>query len=334
MSITVLRPGLLSSFQDRGRHGHQHLGVPVGGAMDQRAHELANLVAGNDRDMATLEITLMGPALRFDAAACIALAGADLSPTLNDQPIPIGRPLVTKPGDVLAFGASRKGVRCYLAWYGGIALPEVLGSQSTHLRGQMGGFQGRALRKGDVLTLNRTLKPEGCDALAAALRELSIYLPAPLAYNMRPRIRVMRGPHTGLFTHEALRALLGGEFRIGNDSDRMGYRLQGPQLALRESRQLLSECATFGSIQVPADGQPIVLMADRQSIGGYPKIAHVATVDLPQLAQSLPGDVLRFEEIALAQAQQLDNLREQALGRLRASLAPMRELIARNSQPA
>jgi len=334
MSITVLRPGLLSTFQDRGRHGYQHLGVPVGGAMDQRAHELANLIAGNDEDTATLEITLMGPVLRFDEPACIALTGADLSPTVNDGPIPMGRPVVLRAGDVLAFGARRSGVRCYLAWHGGIALPKVLGSQSTHLRGALGGFHGRALQKGDVLAPNRILKADACDALAGELKALAIYLPSTLANNTRPRLRLMRGPHTDLFTDEAMHSLLAADFLIANESDRMGFRLQGPILALREERQLLSEGATFGSIQVPADGQPIVLMADRQSIGGYPKIAHVATVDLPQLAQCMPGDTVRFEEISLAQAQQQDNLREQALGSLRASLAPLRQRIARATQLA
>lgn len=328
MSITVLRPGLASTFQDCGRHGHQHLGVPVGGAMDLRAHQLANLIAGNENDPATLEITLMGPVLQFDAPACIALAGADLSPQVNGSPAPMGRPLVMQAGDVLSFGTRRSGVRCYIAWHGGIDLPQVLGSQSTWMRGQLGGFHGRALRKGDRLALKSTLAAEACASLARELDAIAIYLPSTLSNNPRPRLRVMRGPHTPLFTDEALHRLFNDAYRIGNDSDRMGYRLQGPALPVRENRQLLSEGATFGSIQVPSDGQPIVLMADRQSIGGYPKIGHVATVDLPQLAQCMPGETVLFEEIALAQAQQLDNLREQALDRLQASLEPVRQRIA------
>lgn len=328
MSITVIRPGLSSTFQDSGRHGHQHLGVPVGGAMDQRAHQLANLIAGNEHDLATLEITLIGPTLRFDAPACISLAGADLSPTVNGMPAPLGRPLILLAGDTLSFGERRSGVRCYLACHGGIALPAVLGSQSTYLRGALGGFQGRALRKGDTLPLNTRLRTDSLDALAAELNSMSIYLPSTLANNPRPRLRVMRGPHTELFTDDALRALFSSAYRIANESDRMGYRLQGPSLPVHENRQLLSEGASFGSIQVPSDGLPIVLMADRQSIGGYPKIGHVASVDLPQLAQQMPGEEVRFEEIGLAQAQQLDNLREQALSRLSASLDGLRRRIA------
>jgi len=332
MSVTVIRPGLASTFQDFGRHGYQHLGMPVGGAMDQRAHQLANLIAGNEHDMATLEVTLLGPVLRFDAPACIALAGADLGPMINGEPAPMGRPLVLSAGDLLSFGQRRGGVRCYIAWHGGMALPEILGSQSTWLRGRLGGFQGRALRKGDVLPLNTPLRAEARQALADELAGIAIYLPSTLAHNPRPRLRVMRGPHTGLFTDEALDTLFDSDYRIANQSDRMGYRLQGPALSLRENRQLLSEGATFGSLQVPPDGQPIVLMADRQSVGGYPKIGHLASVDLPQLAQSMPGDVLRFEEITLAHAQQLDNLREQALERLRGSLRGLRERIARAAE--
>lgn len=328
MSITVIRPGLSSTFQDSGRHGYQHLGVPVGGAMDQRAHQLANLIAGNEHDMATLEITLIGPTLRFDSPACIALAGADLSPTINGAAAPLGRPLILRAGDTLSFGERRSGVRCYLAWHGGVALPEVLGSQSTYLRGGLGGFEGRALRKGDVLPLNAPLRADTLDTLDAELGQHSIYLPSTLANNPRTRLRIMRGPHTGLFTDEALQALFSSAYRIANESDRMGYRLQGPTLQVRENRQLLSEGASFGSIQVPSDGLPIVLMADRQSIGGYPKIGHIATVDLPQLAQHMPGEEIRFEEIGLAQAQQLDNLREQALDRLKATLDGLRKRIA------
>lgn len=329
MSVTVLRPGLSGTFQDCGRHGHQHLGIPVGGAMDLRAHQLANLIAGNDRDLATLEITLVGPTLQFNSAAVIAMAGANLSPSLNGVAVALGRPLVVQPGDILSFGERRDGVRCYLAWHGGIALPSVLGSQSTYLRGGLGGFHGRALMKGDVLPLNRPLRADTLESLAADLNAMSIYLPSTLANNPRTRLRVMRGPHTELFTDEAFHALLNSPYRIANESDRMGYRLQGPTLPLKESRQLLSEGVSLGSIQVPADGLPIVLMADRQSIGGYPKIGHIATVDLPQLAQRMPGEEIQFQEISLAQAQQLDNLREEALARLATSLEGMRTRIAR-----
>ncbi|PLC52434.1 carboxylase [Pollutimonas nitritireducens] len=329
MSITVIKPGLLSSFQDLGRFGHQHLGVPASGAMDSRAHRLANLLAGNTENEATLEITLVGPTLRFDAPGCIAISGAHLSPTLNNEPIPNNRPLIVRAGDILAFGARSAGLRSYIAWNGGIALPSVLGSRSTYLRGGFGGFHGRALRKGDVLNMLSTLDAGVLDDLEHELWKIKVYLPAILGLVPRTGIRVMRGAHTGLFTDASIADFFAGDYRIGPQSERMGYRLQGPQLSLKSSTQLLSEATSFGSIQVPPDGNPIVLMADRQTTGGYAKIGHVATVDLPSIAQCMPGETLRFTEIALSQAQQLDGQREDAFGRLHQTLAPLRALFER-----
>ncbi|PLC48842.1 carboxylase [Pollutimonas subterranea] len=329
MSITVIKPGLLSSFQDLGRFGHQHLGVPVGGAMDGRAHRLANLLAGNTGDEATLEVTLVGPTLRFDAAGCIAISGAHLSPTLNQQPIPNNRPLIVRAGDVLAFGARTAGLRSYIAWNGGIALPSVLGSRSTYLRGGFGGFHGRALRKGDVLNMLGELDASALDDLEQELWRIKVYLPAILGLVPRASIRVMRGAHTPLFTDGSIADFFAGEYRIGPQSERMGYRLQGAQLLLKSSTQLLSEATSFGSIQVPPDGNPIILMADRQTTGGYAKIGHVATVDLPVIAQCMPGETLSFTEIALTQAQRLDSQREEAFAQLHRDLSPLRALFER-----
>ncbi len=329
MSITVIKPGLLSSFQDLGRFGHQHLGVPVGGAMDGRAHRLANLLAGNTGDEATLEVTLVGPTLRFDAAGCIAISGAHLSPTLNQQPIPNNRPLIVRAGDVLAFGARTNGLRSYIAWNGGIALPSVLGSRSTYLRGGFGGFHGRALRKGDVLNMLGELDASALDDMEQELWKIKVYLPAILGLVPRASIRVMRGAHTPLFTDGSIADFFAGEYRIGPQSERMGYRLQGAQLLLKSSTQLLSEATSFGSIQVPPDGNPIILMADRQTTGGYAKIGHVATVDLPVIAQCMPGENLSFTEIALTQAQRLDSQREEAFAQLHRNLSPLRALFQR-----
>ncbi|MGB6104568.1 MAG: biotin-dependent carboxyltransferase family protein [Pusillimonas sp.] len=328
MSMHVVKPGMLSSFQDLGRTGHQHLGVPVGGAMDSRAHRLANLLVGNDENEATLEVTLTGPTLRFEAPACIAISGALLSPTLNQEPVPNNRPLIVRDGDVLAFGARASGLRAYIAWHGGIDLPSVMSSRSTYLRGGFGGFQGRALRKGDILHLRTPLKGGEADALARELWDIKIYLPAMLGTAPRPTLRAVRGAHAALFTEASIRDFFSGEYQISPQSERMGYRLQGPQLHLLSAKQLLSDATSFGSVQVPPDGNPIVLMADRQTTGGYAKIAHVATVDLPAIAQSMPGDTLRFTEISLAQARQLDSQREAAFGRLHQALGLLRERLA------
>lgn len=328
MTITVLRPGLLSSFQDLGRCGSQHLGVPVGGAMDSRAHRLANIVAGNAGDEATLEVTLTGPALRFDAPGCVAISGGQLGARLNGVPVPNNRPLVVRAGDTLDFAGRMSGLRAYIAWHGGIELPTVLGSRSTYLRGGFGGYKGRALKSADVLAMKADFRGRQMDALEREIERMKIYLPAILGTAPRETIRALRGAHTDLFTPESIEAFFNGEYRIRPESERMGYRLEGPVLKLKRATQLLSEATSFGSVQVPPDGNPIVLMADRQTTGGYAKIAHVATVDLPAIAQCMPGERLRFRETSLQDAQRLDQQREQAFERLFQALAPLRQHLA------
>ena len=331
MSLTVLKPGLLSTFQDAGRTGNQHLGMPVCGVMDTRAHRLANLLAGNDRDHATLEITLAGPTLRFETSACFAIAGADLQATLNGNPIPVYRPLIARAGDVLAFGSATPdtGVRTYLAVHGGYALTPILNSTSTYVRGGLGGHAGRALAKGDTVGLQTAL-PTAEDALsnlAQALWQIRVYLPSALSGRTRSHLRLLPGVHWDEFTDASRGHLLNDEFRISTQSDRMGYRLDGPSLAMTTPREILSEATEFGTIQVPSGGQAIVLMADRQSTGGYPKIAQVITVDLSDLAQRRPGQTVRFALIDLDEAQRLDGEREEAFTQLQEALVQIRNVL-------
>lgn len=327
MSIVVIKPGMLSSFQDAGRHGHQPLGISVVGAMDQRAHQLANILVGNDAHTASLEITLTGPTLQFKKPCCIALSGADLSATLNGQPIAMNRPIIVRPQDELAFGPRKHGTRCYLAAHGGFALAPVLGSTSTYLRSHFGGWHGRALQKGDEIPLTRPLKNKGLEDLAMELWGIKIYLPSAIADSSRQRIRLIKSALWNEFTPESCVALLTETFKVSPDSERMGYRLSGTPLLMSKPRQLLSEATTFGTIQVPAGGQPIILMADRQTTGGYPKMAYVATVDLPLLAQLAPGDALQFEAITLERAQELDAARERAWQVLAQTLKPIQDLL-------
>ncbi|CAM4399684.1 biotin-dependent carboxyltransferase family protein [Bordetella muralis] len=331
MSITVLKPGLLSTFQDLGRTGSQHVGVPVCGAMDLRAHRLANLLAGNDADHASLEITLTGPTLRFEAPACFAMTGANLQPTLNGNPVAGYRPLIARAGDVLAFGAAPPdtGVRAYLAVHGGYSLTPVLGSTSTYVRGGFGGHAGRALAKGDVIGLHASLPtaPDSLSELAQALWQIRVYMPSALSGRTRDYLRLLPGVHWDEFTADSQQDLLHAEFRISTQSDRMGYRLEGPPLAMTTPRQILSEATGYGTIQVPSGGEAIVLMADRQSTGGYPKIAQVISVDLPDLAQRRPGQSVRFALIDLDEAQRLDGEREEAFTQLQEALAPLRALL-------
>jgi biotin-dependent carboxylase-like uncharacterized protein len=328
--MVVIKPGMLSSFQDAGRHGHQPLGISVVGAMDQRAHRLANILVGNDAQTASLEITLTGPTLKFKEPCCIALSGADLSATLNGQTVALNRPLIVRPQDELAFGARKHGTRCYLAVHGGFALTPVLGSTSTYLRSHFGGWHGRALQKGDEIALARPLKNKSLEAVAMELWAIKIYLPAAIADSSRQRIRLIKSALWNEFTPESCVALLTETFRVSPDSERMGYRLTGTPLLMSKPRQLLSEATTFGTIQVPAGGQPIILMADRQTTGGYPKMAYVATVDLPLLAQRAPGDALKFEAITLERAQELDAARERAWQALSQTVKPIQDLLLKH----
>lgn len=334
MTVTVLKPGLLSSFQDLGRLGYQHQGIPAAGAMDPRAHRLASLLAGNDPARhATLEITLRGPMLRFDTAACFALSGADLGAVLDGAPVPNNRPLLARPGATLSFGATAPhGLRAYLAVRGGYALPQVMRSESTYLRSGFGGYQGRALAKDDVIPLRARCGDDAAatlDSLEEALWCVRVYLPAPAGLQARARMRALPGRQWEAFTAASRHDFGAASFTVAPQSDRMGYRLTGPALAMTAPRQMLSEATCFGTVQVPADGNPIVLMADRQTTGGYPKIAQVASVDLPLLAQTAPGQIVGFDMITLDAAQRLDAEREAAFTRLAGTLQPLRDLYAR-----
>ncbi|QHD08112.1 biotin-dependent carboxyltransferase family protein [Pseudomonas sp. R76] len=311
MSIHVIRPGLFSSFQDSGRVGFQHWGVPVNGAMDQDAHALANLLVGNPTSAATLEMTVQGPVLCFQAQALIALAGADLGASLDGAELKPGQAVRVKPGTVLRFEKREYGARAYLAVSGGYLLQPVMNSHSTYSRGGFGGLCGRALQAGDVLPI--------CSSFANPPR---LNIPSGLLVGKQTSpvsIRVLHGREWAQFSESARHAFLCEPYAMTAASDRMGYRLEGPGLDLTQPRQLLSQSVAFGTVQVPAGGQPIVLMADRQTTGGYPRIAQVASVDLPKLAQLMPGDAVRFALIDLPTAQQLLVTRARTLKRLEAA---------------
>lgn len=331
MSFKVIKPGMLSTFQDGGRWGYQSLGVSVCGAMDLVSHHLANLIVGNSTDMATLEITLMGPTLVFNQACCVCLTGADMQAKLNNKPVARFRPIVIKAGETLTMPLAKEGTRAYLAVHGGFALPLVMGSQSTYLRSGFGGWNGRALQAGDEVRFNLTLDdaPEKLNKLSNTLWDTRIYLPSSLgAWSLRKStVRWVKSTTWPEFTRESQQAVLQTTWRVANDADRMGFRLDGPKLALSVARERLSEPTTFGTIQVPAAGQPIVLMADRQTSGGYAKLGCVASVDLPILAQKKPGDEIHFLPIDVEQAQALDSVRQSAFEELAVQLASMHQHI-------
>lgn len=324
MSLRILRPGLLTTVQDLGRLGYQQDGVIVSGAMDAQALRVANLLVGNDENAAGLEITLRGPRIRFESDSLVALTGARLSPALNGQPVAPNRAVWVAAGTELAFGAAVAGCRAYLAVAGGVAVPLVLGSRSTYLRAGFGGHQGRALQAGDVLPVGtpsalgahllQHLARPGRAWAAAGFTPGPTLCPYP---RFRPVLRAVRGPEYEQFTAESQRAFWQEPFTITPAADRMGYRLQGPPLLRRAETELLSSAVAFGTVQVPAGGQPIALLADHQTTGGYPRLAQVASVDWPRLAQAAPGQQLRFQEVSVQEAQDLYAARETALAGLR-----------------
>ncbi len=286
--LEVLEPGLLTTVQDGGRRGWARYGIPPSGPLDPAAFAAANALVGNPPDAAGLEITLLGPTLRFWRAAIVAVCGADFALTVGRRPVPTWHALYIRAGEVLTFGERRRGARAYLAIAGGLALPPFLGSQATYLPGGFGGLDGRALRAGDRLPWHPPIPLP----YARAGRVWPPQHRPP--YSAAPTLRVILGPQDDYFTPEGIETFRSAAYTLTATSDRMGTRLHGPPIAHRAATDIISDGVIWGSIQVPPDGQPIVMLADHQTTGGYPKIAAVIQADLPLLAQSLPGDAIRF----------------------------------------
>jgi len=295
--IMVVKPGWFSTVQDGGRYGYQQYGVSVSGAMDRRSYILANRLVGNRDHDAALELTIKGPELLFEQDSVVAVTGADLMPYVDGRDIPLWTSLLVKAGGRLTFGTRRRGARCYMAIAGGVDVPMVLGSRSTHIASQTGGVKGRVLAQGDVL-MGRMPSPHQRATIGQ-------HLPEPLrpSYSTDATLRIMSGPQRASFSEQALETLTTNAYRISSQSDRMGYRLEGPKIAHESRQQWISDGTVMGAVQVPADEQPILLMADRQTTGGYPKIAVVVSVDLHLAAQLLPGDTLALSMTTLPEAQ-------------------------------
>ncbi|PSL40263.1 antagonist of KipI [Planomicrobium soli] len=317
--LQIIKGGLQTTVQDLGRYGYQKFGVITSGAMDPYAHRLANLLVGNDENAATFEVTLVGPTIQFERDMFIALCGGNLSPKIDGHAVDFWRPLAVKGGSTLSFGAPKAGCRCYLAVSGGISVPELMNSRSTYLRAEIGGFQGRSLKAGDRVEVNPTPAKQLASFDKALSKDTDWQVPAP-RYSTAPVIRMMKGRHYELFDEESRKSAFTDFFTVSSNSDRMGYRLEGGALALEEPAELISEAVAFGSIQVPADGNPIVLLADRQTTGGYPKIGQIASVDLPLVSQLKPGDRLRFQEVTLQEAQRLWIEQEHRIQQLKISI--------------
>jgi antagonist of KipI len=312
--LRVEQPGMLATIQDLGRPGKRAAGVPPGGAMDRFALAAANLLVGNREGCAGLECALSGPALTVLAGCLVAVTGADFRATLNGQPMPTWEGVFVAPGDRLEFAGRSWGARAYVAVSGGLTGDRWLGSVATYLLAGRGGVHGRPLKAGDVLP-----------AAGPAPRPLVAgrALPGPLRppYDDHPELLTIAGPHVARLSAKHRRALFDEAWTVSRDADRMGYRLEGPELAI-DGPELVSFGLAMGCVQLPASGKPILLMADGQTAGGYPVIAAVARCDLPLAAQLMPGDRLRFRETTVVAAQDEWRRRDAALDLLRTPRSP------------
>lgn len=307
--IHVLRAGLQSSVQDLGRRGHAAIGVGAAGAMDPALLRIANWLVGNRDGEAALECTLLGPRLRFDSTSVVAWCGAGIAATLDGVAFPTWRPVPVVRGSVLDIGALQQGARGYLAFAGGIAVAPLLGSRSVDINAGLGPGDGRALRTGDTVPLAPAPPLDRAPAWSVA--------PAPWFEATALRVlRVLRGSHHALLDAGSQAALSGERFRVATDSNRVGIRLAGPALSLREPLELVSAAVTHGTLQLPPGGQPIMLAAEHPTTGGYPRIAHLIDADRAALAQCRPGDTVRLRLIDADEAERVRRRRAAALARL------------------
>jgi biotin-dependent carboxylase-like uncharacterized protein len=292
--IRVIKAGLLTTVQDLGRWGFAHLGVSPGGAADCVSFRIANLLAGNDSNAPALEITLLGPTLEFEVAATVAISGYGTT-TSSSLPIslPMNEAFEVAAGSTLAVGSLLAGARAYLAVRGGLAVPEVMHSSSTFLPAKIGGFQGRALRAGDELAIGK--RAEGSPRRPSRLAVASLRPP-------QGPIRVTHSLQRDWFDHETIERFHHQTFTATEQSNRSGLRLAGEPILHANRGELLTEGIALGAVQVPANGQPIILFVDQQTTGGYPKIANVIAADLPRVGQLRPRDEVRFQSVKIPEA--------------------------------
>ncbi len=294
--LKILKGGILTTVQDGGRVGYQKYGVPVSGVMDFYAYRIGNMLVGNSGSEAVLEVTLPGFSMEFLTESRIAVTGGDLCPKLSGRPLLMWESKIVVPGDKLVFTGLKSGCRSYIALAGGIETPKVMNSRSTYVRGKLGGYKGRALQEGDLLNLG---SPE---TSINKVQERS-FASRALEYYETITIRTVPGPQEEAFTNEGIEQFYQSVYKVSNDSDRMGYRLEGPIVEHRDKPEIISDGIAMGALQIPGHGRPIVMMADRQTAGGYPKIGNVITADLPKIAQAKPGDQIRFQKVTMKEAQ-------------------------------
>ncbi len=312
MSILIERPGIFTTVQDLGRHGYRRFGINPAGVMDPAAARLINAILGNDDDGAVLETHFPGPTIIFEEETTAALGGADLLPQLDDAPLPTWQVFNVKQGSTLKFTGKRQGHRCYLAVKGGFDLQPWLGSLSTNLFAGRGGFLGRRLESGDRIKVNRRNMPTP----VLMHRQISPWVIPP--YSDSPTIRILPGAEFEGLTNESREKFFNQEFTISTTSDRMGFRLEGEPIEMSDRQELVSAAVGHGTVQALPDDQLIVLLADHQTTGGYPRLAHVISRDLPLIGQLGPGDKFTFQMTTVEEAEQLKLEFERNLKFLRA----------------
>ncbi len=297
MSIRIIDPGPFTTVQDLGRIGYQNLGVSVSGAMDQRSLIIANILLDNDDNEAVLEATLKGPTLEFTADTCIAVTGGNLWPVLSGHKVPMYQAVPVRAGQVLSFDLAESGSRAYIAFAGGLDLPLSMGSRSTYAKAKIGGLNGRKLQEGDVI---------GFRAPKATLPLMEKRIAFTENFSAKESvIRVILGPQEDAFTPEGIETFLTGTYTVTPKTDRVGCQLAGPSIQHVKDGNIISDGISNGAVQVPSDGAPIVILADRQTVGGYTKIANVITVDLPRMGQMKMNDRIRFQAVDIDYAQDL-----------------------------
>lgn len=297
-TIQVLAPGLQTTVQDLGRDGFGPLGVSPSGAADSVSLRLGNRLVGNHERAAALEMMLLGGTFLFPAGAAIALTGSDFGATLESARLEVGTSVEVRPGQTLRMGPTNSGARCYLCVHGGIAVESFLGGASTHILSGLGGFAGRPLRKGDVVQI-------GSATATVPFRKRALAPHASHRLSGRKTLRVTPGPQADWFPESSLRSFLGASYRVGEQSNRMGLRLEGAAVAQRELSSMITEGVSLGAIQVPAGGSPIILFVEQQTTGGYPKIANVIAADLHRIGQLRPRDDITFAQVTFEQARSL-----------------------------
>ena len=312
MSITIVNPGMMTTVQDQGRVGYQQFGVSVSGAMCPRSAILANILVGNEDGEAVLECTMMGPQIKFDSANCIAITGGDLGPTVDGKPVENYRAIKVEAGQTLRFTMPKVGCRAFVAFAGGLDIEPVMGSRSTYMKAKIGGVEGRKLQKGDVIKF-RAANP---DLPKLDLRRMAPEFKARAEYT----VRVVMGPQDDYFTDEGVNTFLSEVYTVTQEFDRMGCRFDGAVIQHKNGGDIISDGISFGAVQVPASGKPIVMLGDRQTTGGYTKIANVITADFRILAQLKAGDKVRFEKVSINAAQDALIAQRKALKCLRSAL--------------